>query len=30
MLVADEKAAYDRGERVFEAFSGSMMKVRAR
>ncbi len=30
MLEAEEKAAYDRGERVFQAFSGSMMKVRAR
>jgi hypothetical protein len=28
-LEADEKADYDRGERVFKAFAGSMMKVRA-
>jgi len=30
MLEADENAAYDRGERIFQAFSGSMMKVKAR
>jgi hypothetical protein len=29
MLEADEKAAYDGGQRIFRAFSGSMMKVRA-
>jgi hypothetical protein len=28
-LEADDKAKYDRGVRVFEAFAGSMMKVRA-
>ena len=28
-LEADEKVAYDRGQRIFEAFTGSMMKVRA-
>jgi hypothetical protein len=28
-LDANEKAAYIRGDRVFEAFAGSMMKVRA-
>ena len=28
-LEADEKTAYDRGQRVFNAFAGSMMKVRA-
>ena len=28
-LELEEKARYDRGERIFEAFAGSMMKVQA-
>ena len=28
-LEPEEKAAYDQGNRIFEAFAGSMMKVRA-